>query len=312
MGSNRISTPVGAPAVLRRQVLDIEGEVVAQPAISPAVRKKLFGRLDALSSSLDSLRSSKSGASEFVCAQIESDLDDLPPKIISLYGEIETRVEDTKVKAEIQQVVAEADHLETQLDKGNIKAVAQEVTKLKRHIQAFCENHPSRLPQNLDKLNRVSDIAQRADRLLDKGDKNNFASSRANQLIRAYTLGSNSTPQLMNQLNLLEIQKFHYGHEQVDKEGAVELLEIAEAFYYNRVRADVLERFHLLPPSIQRVCKKRFAEVGITTPAENFVKTAQALVAASDDLAFGKGLLSVRTPQELDHFFKEAMASETT
>ncbi|MBS3905305.1 MAG: hypothetical protein KGZ39_08275 [Simkania sp.] len=288
MGSTRIQSLAGTPAALRQQVLDIEEKVGIKPSISLALRNKLFGQLDATRHSMETLQSTSFAVSEFSRAQIEHDLEDLPEKIVELYG----RIYNLAVDTEVEKVAKEAKQLETRLKKGDTKAVAQKVTQLKEHIQSIHSRHALGL-ENRSTVAVAKNVAKRAD-----------------QFLKAHTLGE-SIPPLMNQMNLLEIQKYHYGQDEIDGDLSVELFDIAEAFYYGS-RREAMKGYHQLPEEIKRLCKDRFAELGVSSPTEDLTATAQALVATAYDLVMGKGKEPVFTPQELEELFREARDSATT
>ncbi len=285
MGSEKINSRPWSPADLRQQVLYIEEQVSFDTPISPLQRNKLFRQLDRTRRSMEAICDSSKPTNEFSRLQIERDLDDLPEKITKLYGQIHNRSVDTQVR----QVVDKAKSLQDRLDHGDCDNIVKEVSGLKKRLQQIRRRHALG-SENLK-------IAR-------------YVSTRAEQFLRAHALGQ-PIPPLVNQLNLLEIQRLHYRDAGNEDEVIIELFELAESFYFGHNR-DTLKRFNLLPEAVRRRIQAHFAILGVSSPQEDRVKTAQTLVATAYDLAHGEGSETYFSLQELEKLFSEARASATT
>jgi len=256
-----------SPAGLRQQVLEIESRVGFNAPITAVQEKQLFRKLDQVQSSVEQLQGQGNG--DF--------LEDLPEKITRLYGTIHNRAVDTQV----ERVVSDAKHLQNALEHG--KDIDHGVNRLKKRLQQIRRQHA-----------------------LGEGNLKvaGYVASRADQYLKARSLGQQA-PQLVNQFNLLEIQKLHYRAEEIDDELAGELFEIAEGYFSGQTK-DLMKRYHLLPERAKERLKTHFARLGIASPAEDGVKAAQAFVATAYDLASGDDSEPYFSEEELQRLFAEA------
>jgi hypothetical protein len=280
MGSQRIIFSSWTPADLRRQVLDIEEQVNFDKPISLVQRNRLFRLLDRTRRSMEAFCSKSSVSNDFTRFQVERDLYDLPDKITELYGRIQNRTIDTQVK---EKIVDRAKLLQERIDHGDCRNIVKEVASLKKKIESLRSQYALGI-ENLT-------IAR-------------YVSKRADQLLRAHALGQ-PIPPLFNQFNLLEMQQLQYKNLELDETLLSELFELADCFFYGNGR-DTMKRYHLLPETARRQLMKHFAILGISSPKEDSVKTAQALIATAFDLAHGEdGTESYYSEQELRIFFEK-------
>ncbi len=281
MGSKTIQPLLGSPAALAAEVREIEQAIGTDTPVPPGLRNKLFRQLDTL---MDRVQRKGSAISEATRYKFEPDLDDLPDKIQKLYGWIHNRSVDT----EVSSVVDQAFKLQDRFEHG--KDIVADVRRLKKRLEGIQRRHA--LGEENLSIARV-------------------VSRRANQFLQAHALGK-SAPPLINQFNLLEVQKIHYRREEMDEELVVGLFEIAENFYHGNYDRETMKRYHLLPEQAKRTLQEHFAHLSISSPKDDRVKAAQALIATAYDLAHGKGTEPYFSPRELEDFFNEASASATT
>lgn len=286
------------PACLRRLLLGVEEEFKAASTISTALCKKLFDRLDAIRFSLETLQESKEDCSEFIRAQLgEGDLIDLSQKICSLYGQIKSMEVDAKAQLKIEQMSQIIQKLESELDRSNEHLVFQEKERLKKHIKEMRHNYPYTLQKNLDALLLAGKATKRAEL---------FLSCRTKELLKARVLNQKVPPYRKNSSMVYFEQKNAHS---IDPVSALEILRIAEALYKNFSTDEAIKEYFFLSTEAQNACTARCRELGIdplskTTANKDLQKVARALVAASEDLSFGQGLVPLPSELELKDFFE--------
>jgi len=280
---------------LHDRIQTIEGQLRAHQRISPQTKELLFQELDGAQQALLSLRAksvsitqySKSKfSSSFETAQNErqiEELDRLKEKIITLYGDIDTRATDS----EIEEIKEETCHLQQALKEGNPEEIAKDVSILSKHIHTFCDTHQ----------------ASRKDRHIINLAKQSLKT--ADTILHQKVLG-----QTVNQFNILSLLRSEMIEECEEDEElepqVMELFNAAELFYSFKIK-EAKSAFNQFPESIKARARHHLSvlEKG-TEIGSNVIKTVQALVATAHEIAQSDE--DYLTTDQVHEMFKEVSA----
>lgn len=259
---------------LQRQIEALK-EHVHLGSASPLSTAEIEGLLEGAQEKIHALRNAEDTLSG-------STLNALDEEIISLFGDLKTQAE-KEAAAEIQE---EEQKLQTLLQGGNPRAIAEEATLLSGKIKEYSEQHPRPAREN----KRILALAQKS-------------VSEAREFISEKVLGNT-----INKQNILELQGI-FSQEEDAEEQIMLMFEIAEALYFNRMPDARRDLFAL---SIQ--AKRRFyhhlEKLGLDPryPYAQKMGAIQALMASTEELATEVEVSHYMTEQEIEQMYGEVSA----
>jgi hypothetical protein len=257
---------------LHGRIRTIEEQLSAHQRISPQIKELLFQELEGTQQALYALRAKAVSLSQYGRSKVTSfettqntkdieELDQLKDKIITLYGNIDTRATDS----EIEEIKDETYHLQQMIKTGNPQEIAKDVSILSKHISTFCEGH-----QVSRKDRQVIVLAKQS-------------LKTADTILRQKVIG-----QTVNQFNILSLLQTEIEKVEEDEElepTVMELFNVAELFYRFKLN-EAKRAFNQLPESIKSKVRHHLSilENGIDIE-KNLIKSVQALIATANEIS---------------------------
>lgn len=278
MALDRVCSPLSGSQLFYAKIQYIENQL--KQSNTPLALRDLLAQLEHLHQSLQALQAvataDPSESSEFMHAQLASyalELSSLQEKIITLFGDIHSRIMDDEV-AEIKRL---AEVLEDSLKEGKFTHIGNDVCLLSKQIHAFCrQNRPSQTNRQV------------------------IAHARKSLMHADKILGST-----ISQLNLILLNKAEFNREIcIDLESEMmDLFEIADLFYHGKFK-NGRQIFNALSQELKQKFHLHMELLGANPldPEMDVHKSIQALIATAHEISNsddGEGYLSFEEIREL-------------
>ncbi len=271
--------------LLVQKVELVEEKLHQFPVISPAAHENLFLELEQAQKDLKDLRAQVPLINVFSQIKINTLLEGLEDKIITLYG----RLDNKWLDSEIGKINEAALHLEKVIETPLKASGAKEITALskalKEHISWICENH-----RLLIKDRKVIAFAKN---ILKQAE--DVASGKKHLNTPVYVHNSIFTQ--------ARIQEHSFASSESDMD-ALELFEIADLFYQNKTQ-QALTQYNQLSEYPKKKVDFHLSglKTGLFTEDKSMI---QALIAAAFEISDSSDGEPVLTPSQIDTLFHEA------
>ncbi len=252
----------------------VEEKLHNNPIISVETHADLFLTLEKVQKDLKELRNSASSINVFTQIQINTLLEGLEEKIITLYGRLDNRWIDSEI-LKIEESSKAIDALvSTSVKKEDVKNIQIQIETLKEFITSICENH----------------------RLLKKDRKTIAFAKNILKNAEAVITGKKH----LDRFSTAACHPFSQKPSSFEEEDlsfeALELFEIADLFHEHKVK-DAKSKYNQL---------REYPKTKVQSHLREDTNIVQALIAAAFEMADSPRDSLYMTKEQIDALFDEA------